>query len=162
MFAMLIRGAKSAAGGGATVAMIGASISNGGSAAQSINTSVSTVVSYDTKNFDTSGFTTGGGPYTTLTAPFTSLYFLTAQVYWANAATASYRLINLFVNGSSEDFSFVSSTTTEAPVNQLSVLLNSTAGDVWEIQVEQNVGAATNIVGFSGQMVTYFQAFSFH
>lgn len=162
MFAMFLSGgAKAGAAGGGGVNAIGAGLHRA-AATQSIPNNATTLISWDTKDFDTSGFLVGGTlPATTLTVPFTGLYLATASILWTPTAS----LLNMtFVKNGTVNFG-----TSCCPTNaggstdtgiSLSYLFSATAGDTIGVGAFQASGAAVNVVGAAE--LTSFGLLGFH
>jgi hypothetical protein len=164
MFAMLMRGNKNRAGGGATVAAIGASIFLG-SGSQSIS-GASATISFDTLGFDTSGFLVGGTlPATTLTIPagFGGVYWVNGSLTWSNI-TAGSRSIQFLHNGTpvnQNSFSLNGSVAGQWNV-QGGCLINFAAGDTIALSALQSSGSAQSVLASASVLETFLQIFGFH
>jgi hypothetical protein len=120
-------------------------------AAQSINDSSSTAISFDTQDIDDENYIDVGGAPTRLTFPRKGIYLLDVEVQFASNATG-YRVLTMPRSGGASDF-----TMNIMPVNGAITVLKfplmtgeRAAGDYYEFKVWQNSTGALNITARVG------------
>jgi hypothetical protein len=152
---------RPSSGGVAGKSPIGASVSLS-NVLQSIANGAVQAVSFDTKNFDTSGFVVGALPALFFTAPFAGLYTLFGGAQWLPNATGV-RNIGFVVNNNGAFIGSQVFTNAPATIGQTtSALVNLNAGDVVNLSVVQSSGAALQIAGSNVNLQTYFQILGAH
>jgi hypothetical protein len=131
-------------GPGASLTALGARVSL--QSTLGIGNATTTVVTWDTLQFDTGGFWNAGSP-TVLTAPSTGLYWVSASTNWA-LASGGERFAAFRVNASAVLIAFECSSLNDVGANSgvcVSALLSLNAGDTVNVAVFQNSGGTLNL-----------------
>jgi hypothetical protein len=163
MFAMLLQAnslQRSSGTAGAGVNAIGASVHRA-AATQVIPNNTSTLISWDTTDFDTSGFVAGALPLTLLTIPFSGLYLASAGVLWQGGQVSELSM-NFQKNGTNNfgQTGIPNNTLSSSIGCDLSYLFNATAGDTIGVNVFQASGGNVNVIGAGS--ITFFSLLGFH
>jgi hypothetical protein len=124
------------------------------SASQSVGSGALTTLTWDAEDFDTAALHDNAVNNSRLTAPISGIYQVTAGVDWAFNATG-FRQAAVSVNGSSHASVIVDPSSSADEHQQVSDIVNLSAGDFVEVQGEQTSGGGLNVLGGGGSFPTF-------
>jgi hypothetical protein len=125
------------------------------SANQTLTSGASTLISFNTENFDTNGFHDNATNNSRMTIPtgYGGKYLLSVMFYYASNA-AGYRELTIKKNGSFINY-FYAPGNSQPNTIQGALVLSLVAGDYIELSSYQNTGGNLDVIG--GADATYFQ-----